>query len=229
MDRRPRHGAIMARFPNPGTADAPPSRLKHRRTTMFPCPRAFHFMPKDRQPRHAADPRPAHPPADRLRGDGHGVRGAPGHRHGPARRHLDHPQEHVGRGAGRAGRQVKNFEAGIVREPFTVGLTPPSARCSSSPARQHLRRAGGRRWPAGRHRHHRDLRFEKKLDDPVCHIGERREAGHGPRRRQRRRSAGPLHHATGSRRCWWSTTNSALRGLITVKDFQKATTRAPQG
>jgi IMP dehydrogenase len=67
----------------------------------------------------------------------------------------------------------------------------------------------------------RDMRFEKKLDDPVRHIMTKKDAGHGARGRQRRRSA-ELMHQHRIEKVLVVNDEFALRGLITVKDIQKA-------
>ena len=68
------------------------------------------------------------------------------------RRHRHHPQEHAARAPGRRSAQVKKFEAGVIRDPITVGPTHVDRRSAAADARaQHLRRAGGRRrasWSA---------------------------------------------------------------------------------
>ena len=88
---------------------------------------------------------------------------------------------------------------------------PPSAKCSSSPAPA---TSPACRWSTAATLvgivTSRDMRFEKKLDDPVRHIMTKKDRLVTVREGAiRRRSACSCCTSTASRRCWWSTTASS--------------------
>jgi len=118
--------------------------------------------------------------------------------------------------------QVKNFEAGVIREPFTVGpdttigevlkLTR-ARRISGVPVVDNGQLVG---IVTGR-----DMRFEKKLDDPVRNIMTKKD-----RLVTVREGAGDdevigLLHRHRIEKVLVVNDAFELRGLITVKDIQK--------
>ena len=119
--------------------------------------------------------------------------------------------------------KVKKAESGMVIDPVTIAPDQQAARRrrADAPAR-HLRRARGRgRRAAGRHPHHprHPLRAQprpagERDDDPQAH----HRAARAPAVEARRSCC----TSTASRSCWSSTRRRLLKGLITIKDIEKA-------
>jgi IMP dehydrogenase len=119
--------------------------------------------------------------------------------------------------------RVKKFEAGVIKEPFTVG---PEATIGEVLKLTRARNISG--VPVVDDDGHlvgivtgRDMRFEKKLDDPVRHIMTKRD-----RLITVQEGAGDdeviqLLHKHRIEKVLVVNDDFALRGLITVKDIQK--------
>ena len=119
--------------------------------------------------------------------------------------------------------QVKNFEAGVIREPFTVGpettigevLKLTRARnISGVPVVDNGLLVG---IVTGR-----DMRFEKKLDDPVRHIMTKKERLVTVKEGASEEEVIALLHKHRIEKVLVVNDDFQLRGLITVKDIQKA-------
>jgi len=119
--------------------------------------------------------------------------------------------------------QVKNFEAGVIREPFTVG---PSTTIGEVLRLTRARNISGVPVVDGDHLvgivTSRDMRFEKRLDAPVSHIMTSKErlvtVGEGATDDE----VLQLMHQHRIEKVLVVDGAFALRGLITVKDIQKA-------
>jgi len=120
--------------------------------------------------------------------------------------------------------KVKTFEAGVIKEPFTVGpgttigevLKLTRARnISGVPVVDGGRLVG---IVTGR-----DMRFEKKLDDPVRHIMTKQERLITVREGASDEEVLDLLHKHRIEKVLVVNDGFALRGLITVKDIQKKT------
>ena len=119
--------------------------------------------------------------------------------------------------------KVKKFEAGVIKEPFTVG---PDTTIGEVLRLTRARNISGVPVVDGEGQlvgivTGRDMRFEKKLDDPVRHIMTKRE-----RLVTVREGAGDdevigLLHKHRIEKVLVVNDAFALRGLITVKDIQK--------
>ncbi len=119
--------------------------------------------------------------------------------------------------------RVKNFEAGVIREPFTVGpmttigevLKLTRARNISGvpvvDAGQLVGIVTGR-----------DMRFEKKLDDPVKNIMTRKDRLVTVKEGASDEEVIALLHKHRIEKVLVVNDDFQLRGLITVKDIQKA-------
>jgi len=120
-------------------------------------------------------------------------------------------------------RQVKTFEAGVIREPFTVG---PDATIGDVIKLTRARNISGVPVVEGAQLvgivTSRDMRFEKKLDDPVRHIMTKRDrlvtVGEGASDDE----VLALMHKHRIEKVLVVNDAFELRGLITVKDIQKA-------
>ena len=123
----------------------------------------------------------------------------------------------------RAVERVKNFESGIIREPFTV--TPDTSigevikltrarNISGVPVIDENGQLVG--IVTGR-----DMRFEKKLDDPVYNIMTRKEKLVTVKEGASDEEVLDLLHKHRIEKVLVVNDEFALRGLITVKDFQK--------
>ncbi|MBS7455699.1 IMP dehydrogenase [Coralloluteibacterium stylophorae] len=120
-------------------------------------------------------------------------------------------------------RQVKTFEAGVIREPFTVG---PDATIGEVLRLTRARNISGVPVVDGEQLvgivTGRDMRFEKKLDDPVRHIMTRKDklvtVGEGASDEE----VLALMHQHRIEKVLVVNDAFQLRGLITVKDVQKA-------
>jgi IMP dehydrogenase len=119
--------------------------------------------------------------------------------------------------------QVKNFEAGVIREPFTVRpettigevLKLTRARnISGVPVVDDGRLVGIVTS--------RDMRFETKLDDPVHHIMTKKDRLVTVREGASDEEVLQLMHKHRIEKVLVVDDAFALRGLITVKDIQKA-------
>jgi IMP dehydrogenase len=119
--------------------------------------------------------------------------------------------------------QVKNFEAGVIREPFTVG---PNTTIGEVIKLTRARNISGVPVVDGGQLvglvTSRDMRFEKKLDDPVRNIMTRKDklvtVGEGASDDE----VLQLMHKHRIEKVLVVDDSFALRGLITVKDIQKA-------
>ena len=119
--------------------------------------------------------------------------------------------------------QVKNFEAGVIREPFTVG---PDTTIGEVLKLTRARNISGVPVVDGGGLvgivTSRDMRFEKKLDDPVRNIMTRKDklvtVGEGASDDE----VLQLMHKHRIEKVLVVDDAFALRGLITVKDIQKA-------
>jgi len=119
--------------------------------------------------------------------------------------------------------QVKNFEAGVIREPFTVG---PDTTIGEVLRLTRARNISGVPVVEGGQLvgivTSRDMRFEKKLDDPVRHIMTKKDrlvtVGEGASDEE----VLGLMHRHRIEKVLVVDDGFRLRGLITVKDIQKA-------
>ncbi|MEZ5457482.1 MAG: IMP dehydrogenase [Lysobacteraceae bacterium] len=119
--------------------------------------------------------------------------------------------------------QVKNFEAGVIREPFTVG---PNTTIGEVLRLTRARNISGVPVVDGDQLvgivTSRDMRFEKRLDAPVSHIMTAKDrlvtVGEGASDDE----VLQLMHEHRIEKVLVVDEGFALRGLITVKDIQKA-------
>jgi IMP dehydrogenase len=96
----------------------------------------------------------------------------------------------------------------VIRDPFTVGPTPPSASAALTRARNISGVPvvdGGQLVGIVTSR---DMRFEKKLDDPVRHIMTKKDRLVTVKEGASDDEVLACCTSTASRRCWWSTTPS---------------------
>ncbi|QDA55946.1 IMP dehydrogenase [Thermomonas aquatica] len=118
--------------------------------------------------------------------------------------------------------RVKNFEAGVIREPFTVG---PDTTIGEVLKLTRARNISGVPVVDGGQLvgivTGRDMRFEKKLDDPVRHIMTKREKLVTVKEGASDDEVLGLLHRHRIEKVLVVNDEFALRGLITVKDFQK--------
>ncbi|MDR7193261.1 IMP dehydrogenase [Luteimonas terrae] len=119
--------------------------------------------------------------------------------------------------------KVKNFEAGVIREPFTVGPDTTIAEVlrltrarniSGVPVVDGTKLVG---IVTGR-----DLRFETKLDDPVRNVMTKQDRLITVREGASDTEVLALLHKHRIEKILVVNDDFALRGLITVKDIQKA-------
>ncbi|WP_339829021.1 IMP dehydrogenase [uncultured Arenimonas sp.] len=119
--------------------------------------------------------------------------------------------------------QVKNFEAGVIREPFTVGPETTIGEVIKLTRARNISGVpvvdGGRLVGLVTSR---DMRFEKKLDDPVRHIMTKKEKLVTVREGASDDEVLQLMHTHRIEKVLVVDDQFALRGLITVKDIQKA-------
>lgn len=119
--------------------------------------------------------------------------------------------------------QVKNFEAGVIREPFTV---TPETTIGEVIKLTRARNISGVPVVDGGQLvgivTSRDMRFEKKLDDPVRNIMTRKEKLVTVREGASDDDVLQLMHKHRIEKVLVVDDGFALRGLITVKDIQKA-------
>ncbi|TZF89851.1 IMP dehydrogenase [Cognatilysobacter lacus] len=119
--------------------------------------------------------------------------------------------------------QVKNFEAGVIREPFTVG---PETTIAEVLKLTRARNISG--VPVVDENGQlvgivtsRDMRFEKQLDDPVRNIMTRKDRLVTVREGAEDDEVLGLLHKHRIEKVLVVNDDFALRGLITVKDIQK--------
>ncbi len=119
--------------------------------------------------------------------------------------------------------QVKNFEAGVIREPFTV---TPQTTIGEVIKLTRARNISGVPVVEGGQLvgivTSRDMRFEKKLDDPVKNIMTRKEKLVTVREGASDDEVLQLMHKHRIEKVLVVDDGFALKGLITVKDIQKA-------
>ena len=119
--------------------------------------------------------------------------------------------------------QVKNFEAGVIREPFTVG---PQTSIGEVLKLTRARNISGVPVVDGDQLvgivTGRDMRFEKKLDDPVRNIMTRKEKLVTVKEGASDEEVIELLHRHRIEKVLVVNDDFQLRGLITVKDIQKA-------
>ncbi len=119
--------------------------------------------------------------------------------------------------------QVKNFEAGVIREPFTVG---PETTIGEVLRLTRARNISGVPVVDGGQLvgivTSRDMRFEKKLDDPVRHIMTKKDRLVTVREGASDDEVLELMHRHRIEKVLVVDDDFRLRGLITVKDIQKA-------
>jgi len=118
--------------------------------------------------------------------------------------------------------KVKTFEAGVIREPFTV---TPYTTIGEVLRLTRARNISGVPVVEGGQLvgivTGRDMRFEKKLDDPVRNIMTRRERLVTVREGASHEEVLHLLHKHRIEKILVVNDDFALRGLITVKDIQK--------
>src|SRR3546814_60066 len=119
--------------------------------------------------------------------------------------------------------RVKNFEAGVIREPFTVG---PQTTIGEVLKLTRARNISGVPVVDGGHLvgivTGRDMRFETKLDDPVRNVMTRKERLVTVREGASEEEVLQLLHKHRIEKVLVVNDGFELRGLITVKDIQKA-------
>ena len=118
--------------------------------------------------------------------------------------------------------RVKNFEAGVIREPFTVG---PETTIAEVLALTRARNISGVPVVDGGQLvgivTSRDMRFEKKLDDPVRYIMTKKDRLVTVKEGASDDEVIGLLHKHRIEKVLVVSDEFALRGLITVKDIQK--------
>jgi IMP dehydrogenase len=118
---------------------------------------------------------------------------------------------------------VKNFEAGVIREPFKVS---PDTTIGEVIKLTRARNISGVPVVDGNQLvgivTSRDMRFEKRLDDPVRHIMTKRDRLVTVREDASDEEVLDLMHKHRIEKVLVVDDAFALRGLITVKDIQKA-------
>jgi IMP dehydrogenase len=119
--------------------------------------------------------------------------------------------------------KVKNFEAGVIREPFTVG---PETTIGEVLKLTRARNISGVPVVDGGQLvgivTGRDMRFETKLDDPVRHIMTKKERLVTVKEGASDEEVLALLHKHRIEKVLVVNDDFQLRGLITVKDIQKA-------
>jgi IMP dehydrogenase len=120
--------------------------------------------------------------------------------------------------------KVKKFEAGVIKDPFTVG---PETTIGDVLALTRARNISGVPVVDGGQLlgivTSRDMRFEAKLDDPVRHIMTKKERLVTVREGASDQEVKQLLHKHRIEKVLVVNDNFELRGLITVKDIQKKT------
>ncbi|WP_345295129.1 IMP dehydrogenase [Luteimonas vadosa] len=119
--------------------------------------------------------------------------------------------------------KVKTFEAGVIKSPFTVG---PETTIGEVLKLTRARNISGVPVVDGGQLvgivTGRDMRFEKKLDDPVRHIMTKKDRLVTVREGASHDEVLQLLHKHRIEKVLVVNDEFALRGLITVKDIQKA-------
>ena len=121
--------------------------------------------------------------------------------------------------------QVKKFEAGVIRDPITVG---PETTIRDVLALTQARNISGVPVVDGGGQlvgivTHRDMRFETELDDPVRHIMTKKDRLITVKEGAASDEVLQLLHRNRIEKILVVNDEFALRGLITVKDIQKNT------
>jgi len=120
--------------------------------------------------------------------------------------------------------QVKGFEAGVIKSPFTVG---PEATIGDVLKLTRERNISGVPVVDGDQLvgivTSRDMRFEKKLDDPVRHVMTRKDRLVTVREGASDEEVMALLHKHRIEKVLVVNDEFQLKGLITVKDIQKKT------
>jgi len=121
--------------------------------------------------------------------------------------------------------QVKKFEAGVIRDPITVG---PETTIRDVLALTQARNISGVPVVDGGGQlvgivTHRDMRFETELDDPVRHIMTKKDRLITVKEGAASEEVLQLLHRNRIEKILVVNDDFALRGLITVKDIQKNT------
>ena len=118
--------------------------------------------------------------------------------------------------------QVKKFEAGVIKEPFTVGPETTIAEVLKLTRARNISGVpvvdGGQLVGIVTSR---DMRFEKKLDDPVRHIMTKRDRLVTVKEGASDEEVVQLLHKHRIEKVLVVNDGFELRGLITVKDIQK--------
>ena len=118
--------------------------------------------------------------------------------------------------------KVKKFEAGVIKEPFTVGPETTIAEVLKLTRARNISGVpvvdGGQLVGIVTSR---DMRFEKKLDDPVRHIMTKRDRLITVREGASDEEVLQLLHKHRIEKILVINDGFELRGLITVKDIQK--------
>src|SRR5690606_12962816 len=119
--------------------------------------------------------------------------------------------------------RVKNFEAGVIREPFTVG---PMTTIGEVLKLTRARNISGVPVVDGGHLvgivTGRDMRFETRLDDPVRNVMTRKDKLVTVKEGASEDEVLELLHRHRIEKVLVVNDDFQLRGLITVKDIQKA-------
>lgn len=120
--------------------------------------------------------------------------------------------------------KVKKFEAGVIRDPITVG---PETTIRDVLALTRARNISGVPVVDGGQLvgivTHRDMRFETELDDPVRHIMTKKDRLITVKEGAASDEVLQLLHRNRIEKVLVVNDDFALRGLITVKDIQKNT------
>jgi len=121
--------------------------------------------------------------------------------------------------------KVKKFEAGVIRDPITVG---PETTIRDVLALTQARNISGVPVVDGGGQlvgivTHRDMRFETELDDPVRHIMTKKDRLITVKEGAASDEVLQLLHRNRIEKILVVNDDFALRGLITVKDIQKNT------
>ncbi len=121
--------------------------------------------------------------------------------------------------------KVKKFEAGVIRDPITVG---PETTIRDVLALTQARNISGVPVVDGGGQlvgivTHRDMRFETELDDPVRHIMTKKDRLITVKEGAASDEVLQLLHRNRIEKILVVNDEFALRGLITVKDIQKNT------
>lgn len=121
--------------------------------------------------------------------------------------------------------KVKKFEAGVIRDPITVG---PETTIRDVLALTQARNISGVPVVDGSGQlvgivTHRDMRFETELDDPVRHIMTKKDRLITVKEGAASDEVLQLLHRNRIEKILVVNDDFALRGLITVKDIQKNT------